>query len=125
MRTGVFVDEIAAVRASVQARDCQAEAGADCCRTGALAARESLEEVRDELRRNSDAAVLDGEPEMPIRLLRSDDHRWDAVAEGVRDEIRHDAVERIPVNGGDRVLRHVDLHVLWLGCGDADDLLDL
>src|SRR5919198_5779167 len=73
------VDEVAAVRAGERLCDRKAEPGALRRLTRALAAREALEQVRDEVRLDAFAAVLDREPKVSIVLVGPDSHRWIAV----------------------------------------------
>src|SRR2546423_4944990 len=96
-------------RSRVEACDREPEAGAGGRRTRLLAPRESLEQIRHELGRDALAPVLDREPEVTVGLLGPDDHRRDAVAERVRDEVRDDAVERVAIHRRDRVVGHLDL----------------
>src|SRR5215203_5619593 len=99
------------MRICIRARDCQAEPGAQPALLGPVASCEALEEVWYELGRDAGAAVLDGQPEMPVALLGADDHRRLAVAERVRDEVREDPVERGRVDRSLQVVGHLDADV--------------
>ena len=110
VRLHVLVYEVAAVRPRVRARDREAEPRARGNRARALATREALEQVWHEVGRDAAPFVLDSEPEVTVGLLGMDAHGRPAVPEGVRDEVGHDAFERVGVDERDRARRHVDLH---------------
>ena len=59
--------------------------------------------------RDAAAAVLHREAEVAVVLLGPHGHRRRAVAERVRDEVRHDALERGAVCDGDRLLGDIDV----------------
>ena len=75
-----------------------------------VAAFEAVEESRAQILGNARAAILDGDPDMPVALLGGNDDRRLAVAHRVDEQVGHDAVEHERVGDHREVGRHVDLH---------------
>jgi hypothetical protein len=90
-----------------------------------LAAREPLEQIGDELRRDALAAVFDRQPEVAVVLVRANDDGRRTVAERVHDQVRENPVERVRVDFRlePRVDLDVDVRRACSGRG-GDDLLD-
>src|SRR4029450_12991338 len=123
VRVGVLVLEAPAKGIRVGAGDREPQARAGHARAaGVVAVAEALEEVRDELRRYALAAVLDHEPEGLAALSAHLDRRR-AVAEGVQDQVRRDALEGD--RGGDELDPGIDVdpHVVAAAVGDAGQQL--
>src|ERR671935_784640 len=90
-----------------------------------MPAREPLEQVRSELRRNALAAILDCEPEMPVALLRHHPDRRLAVPNRVCNQVSDDSLERLGVGPRLELGRYVDLdRTRALRRVGEDELLD-
>ena len=90
----MLVHEVAAVGAGVGAGDGEPETGARNRVHRVLAAREAFEQARNEIVSDARSAVLDREPQVRFATGRADRDRESAVAESVREQVRHDPVER-------------------------------
>ena len=93
------------MRLRVRARDREAEAVARL----ASAASEAVEDPALELLGHARAGVFHRDSKMAITLLRNDPDRRRAVADGVRDEVRDDALEHERVDDGGEILGDVEL----------------
>jgi hypothetical protein len=61
-------------------------------RTCGLAAREALEELRDEVGRDARPSILDADSEMAVPVLGADEDGRLAVPQGIDDEVGDDPV---------------------------------
>mgnify|MGYP003694698301 CR=1 FL=1 len=119
----VLVDEIAVVRTGVRARNREAEPGA--ADSLAAASGETLEELRNELRRHTVAVILDEDAKVAVVLNGVDIDRGHAVPQSVRDEVADDPVERAWIGGRLEIGVDPDLDIVAaLGCDRSDNLLD-
>src|SRR5439155_6894181 len=126
VRPNGFVKEISAVGTRIRPGDRKAEPGAQPAGAGIFAAADALDQVLYELRRHAVAAVFDGEPEMAVALGGSHDNRRSPVAEGVRQEVRDDALEDGAVEDGLEVVGSPDLDLGGAPvAGGGDELFDL
>ncbi|HZG34726.1 MAG TPA: hypothetical protein VEY87_02670 [Gaiellaceae bacterium] len=105
---GRRVQEIAAVGASVLARDRESEPAP----VTHYAAAETVEQTREEVRGDAGAAVGDAQTEVSIELLRPNLDRRRAVAQRVRYEVRHDPVEGDAIDVGLEPLVDLDLDLI-------------
>src|SRR5581483_9609140 len=102
----LVVEEIAAVRRRVRARDRETEPAARG--GGRLAARERLEQAVADVPADTGAPVLDGDTEpLPAALGRHGDRRR-AVARRVQEQVRQDPLERDWVDLGLELLGRPD-----------------
>src|SRR6202011_3320292 len=85
-----LVDEISAVGPRVRTGDGETKTRAESAGACLIASAEALKKIVDELQRHTLAAVLDGEPKVPVALRCRDDHRRAAVAQSVRQQVRDD-----------------------------------
>jgi hypothetical protein len=87
-----LVEQVTAVSLRVRRCDREPEPAPAGVGTRGLAAREALEELRDEVGRDAAASILDADSEMAVTVLGADEDGRLAVPQGIDDEVGDDPV---------------------------------